>query len=123
MNKPFSRTELKNGVVVEFFDQSNRYFGDYNRVKINALATIPFNINSLPGDLQIFAATHPDCVVYEKSMEQMGVESRKVQAVTESLMDSFIKSVASYLEKKNFAENLLRKSMNEKRKIKNSTCF
>ena len=114
MNKPFNQVELKNGVIVDFFDQSNRYFGDFNRVKINVIATIPLIVNSLPVDLQKFAATYPDCITYEKSLEQMGVETSKVQDVAESLVDSFIGSVGSYLEKESFAENLLRKRMSEK---------
>ena len=113
-NKPFHRAELKNGVVVEFFEQSNRYFGDFNRVKINAIATIPFGVDSLPKDLRKFAVTYPGCVTYEKSLEQMGVETSQVITVTKFLVDSFIQSVGSYLEKKNFAENLLRKRLSEK---------
>ena len=114
MNKPFHMRELCNGVVVEFFDQSNRYFGDYHRVKINAIAMIPVMVNLLPEDLQKFAASCPDCIKYEKILKQMGVATGEVQAVTESLIDNFIKSVSLYLEKKNFAECFLRKQMNEK---------
>ena len=117
MNKPFHVRELNNGVVVEFFDQGNRYFGDYHRVKINAVVTIPFDLASLPDDLQKFAATYSDCVKLNKTLEQMGVATSKVEAVTESLIDNFIKTVGGYLEKENFAVCLLRKSMTEKRKM------
>ncbi|NOQ42496.1 MAG: hypothetical protein GQ563_08365 [Desulfuromusa sp.] len=114
MNKPFHVRKLNNGVVVEFFDHSNRYFGDYYRVKINAIATIPVMVDSLSEDLQKFAATCPEGIKYEKSLEQMGVATGEVQAVTESLIDNFITSVAGYLEGNNFSESLLRKQMNEK---------
>ena len=114
-NKPFSQTELNNGVVVEFFDQTNRYFGDFNRVKINVIAKIPLFVSSLPEDLQEVAATYPGFIVYEKSLEQMGVATSQVQTVIDSLVANFIKSVGPYLEKRNFAENLLRKIRNEKR--------
>ena len=113
-NKPFNRTELKNGVVIEFFDQTNRYFGDFNRVKISVIATIPILASSLPADLQKVAATYPGFIVYEKSLEQMGVVTSQVKTVTESLVTSFITSVGSYLEKQSFAENLLRKDLHEK---------
>ena len=111
MDKPFNQTELKNGIVVEFFDLSNRYFGDFHRVKINALVTVPLDVNALPADLQKFVASRHNCVTYEKSLEQMGVETSQVQAVTESLMNNFIESVGCYLEKKDFAEKLLRNKM------------
>ena len=113
-NKPFNRTELKNGVVIEFFDQTNRYFGDFNRVKISVIATIPILASSLPADLQKVAATYPGFIVYEKSLEQMGVVTSQVKTVTESLVTSFITSVGSYLERQSFAENLLRKDLHEK---------
>lgn len=114
MNKSFKIFKLNNNVVFEFFDQSNRYFGDYHRVKIKAIVTIPFVLDSLPEDLRKFAATYPECIKYEKSLRQMGVASSEVQMVTESLTEKFIESVSIYLEKKNFAENLLRKNMKER---------
>ena len=112
MNKPFHVRKLNNGVVVEFFDQSNRYFGDYYRVKINAIATIPVIVDLLPKELQKVSATCPDYINYEKSLEQMGVATSEVQAVTEALINNFITSVAGYMEGNNFSESLLRKQMN-----------
>ncbi len=111
MNKPIAIRTLGNGVVVEFFDQSNRYYGDFYRVKIIAVATIPLLKSTLPEDLYKFAATYPDCVKYERSLERMGVVSSSVQKVVQTLVDGFIESVGFYLEKGSFAENLLRKDM------------
>ena len=75
---------------------------------------IPVFVDSLPEDLQGIAATYPDHIKYEKLLEQMGVATSEVESVTALLIGNFDKSVAPYLEKKSFAENLLRKSMKEK---------
>ncbi|MEA3544079.1 MAG: hypothetical protein U9R69_02540 [Thermodesulfobacteriota bacterium] len=119
-NKPFHVRELGNGIVIEFFDHGNRYFGDYHRVKIDAVAMIPFHISSLAEELQPFAATYSGSVRYEKSMEQMGVATNQLQSVTESLIDNFIMAVAVYLESEGFAERLLR---NKKREKAARPCF
>ncbi|MDA3903683.1 MAG: hypothetical protein PF441_09595 [Desulfuromusa sp.] len=114
MNKPFNITRLSNGVILEFFDQGNRYFGDFHRIKINVFATIPFAVESLSADLQQFAATYPGYILYEKTLERMGVATSEVENVTHSLIDDFIASTGSYLEKKTFVEGLLRKNMTRK---------
>lgn len=115
INEPFKIVKLSNGVAVKFFDQSNRYFGDFHRIKIQAIATIPFDYSFLPNDLQKFSADLAGCVTYEKSLEQMGVSTERLQSVTESLIDCFLDSVGCYLEKKDFAERLLRKKQAKKK--------
>ena len=110
MDKPYNTTDLNNGIRVEFFSCSNRYFGDFHRVKINAVATIPILVASLPDDLQKFAASLPDCIKYEKSLERMGVTTDKVEAISQSLINDFLKTARVYLEKSNFAECLLRRN-------------
>lgn len=114
MNKLINTIRLNNDIVVDFFDQSNRYFGDFHRIKINVSATIPFAVESLSPDLQKFAATYPRGVSYETTLERMGVTTSEVETITYSLINDFIESAGSYLEKKDFAERLLRKKMTMK---------
>ena len=110
MIKPFKSIELDNGVRVDFLSQGNRYFGDFHRVKIIAIASIPLDVESLPADLQEIAAGCSGSIKYENTLERMGVATSKVETVTQALIDDFIQTVGSYLEKKSFAEGLLRKS-------------
>jgi len=102
--------------VVDFFAQNNRYFGDFHRLKINAIATIPFDTAVLSDDLLEFAASYPGFIKYEQSLERMGVVTSLVETVTHGLVDDFIETVEKYLEKKNFAENLLRRELENKTK-------
>jgi len=111
MNKPFQTTRLDNGVVLEFFTQGNRYFGDFHRVEISVVVTVPFVQATLASDLQKFAANYPGSIHYESKLERMGVTTDQIEAVRHGLIDDFIKTVAEYLQKQNFAESLLRREM------------
>ncbi len=111
MNEPFKTTRLDNGVIIDFFSQGNRYYGDFHRVKICAIATIPLDVESLPVDLQPEAARCSGVIKYEKNLERMGVATARVAEVTQSLLDDFTQTVGSYLEKESFAAGLLRKNL------------
>ncbi len=114
MSETFKRVELGHGIVVEFSDQSNRYYGDFHRVKVVAVSTIPFVQEALPDELQQFALSYQGRVTFEKNMEQMGVTSTNVDSVKNGMVDNFIASVGSYLKNDNFAESLIRKQKNDK---------
>lgn len=111
MMEPFKSIELSSRITVDFFDHSNRYYGDFHRVKITASTKIPFDIDSIPADLQPLAQKNNGSISYTKDMEQMGVPSAKVDTVKESLISNFMVTVGSYLQKDNFATGLLRQKM------------
>ena len=116
MNKLFSRIELNNGVVVEFFSRGNRYYGDFHRVVIVAVVTVPFDRGTLAEDLQEFAAGYPESIQYEKKLERMGVTTSDIEVVTQVLIDDFIETVGHYLEMQKFAERWLRREMQNRNK-------
>ena len=103
MNKPFQTTRLDNGVVLEFFTQGNRYFGDFHRVVISLIVTVPFVQATLASDLQEFAANYPGVIRYERKLERMGVTTDQIESVRDGLIDDFLKTVAGYLKKQSFA--------------------
>ena len=111
MTNLIASVELKNGIVVEFLDQSNRYYGDFHRVKIDAIAKIPVSTAQMPEELQSLAESCEGEITYERSLEKMGVKSADIESVTRSLIDNFVETVGSYLEKEHFAESLLRKQL------------
>ncbi len=111
MNKPTKRIELNNGVLVEFYIQENRYFGDYHRLQINVVALIPLESAPPTDGLEEQTEKHSGFIKYEKKLERMGVATDQIDTAITSMMDDFIETVGCYLEKKNFAENLLRQKM------------
>jgi hypothetical protein len=114
MSNPRQRTELKNGVVVEFFARGNRYFGDFHRVEISVIISVPLVKTALAKDLRSFAADYPGFIRYERNLERMGVATNQIEAVSQGLIDDFLTTVSGYLEKKGFAESLLRREMQYK---------
>ncbi len=116
MSNLIQRTELNNRIVVEFFTQGNRYFGDFHRVEIAVVVTIPFVGETLAEDLREFAANYPGTIRYEKKLQRMGVSTSQVEAVSHELIDDFLQTVSGYLEKKGFAAGLLRREMQNKRR-------
>lgn len=111
MNKSFNTVELGNGVVVEFYPQRNRYFGDYHRLQIKVIATIPFDEATLPEELRNLAVQYSGSIKYEKTLERMGVATSQINSATQSMVDDFMKTVGCYLENEQFAANWLRKSI------------
>lgn len=104
---PFRVIDLKNGLQLELHDQSNRYFGDYHRLKIEVRCAIPLDKQFFAGDEH-----HPDLLAarkkfgvslrFERSLERMGVAGADVEQVREELVASFMKSSAAYLEHPDF---------------------
>jgi len=107
VSSPFKVHTLNNGLQLEFFDQSNRYFGDYHRVKIVVrcqIALRPEWLAASPGPLDSdqLRAQLGDCVTFERSLEQMGVASAQLETVKNSLIDGFLKATAGYLGSEGF---------------------
>ena len=88
---PFRTERLANGVVVDFVELSNRYFGDYHRVCVAVRIHVP-----LPGD----------CRHRIKHLERMGVAGADVAAVRERLVDDYWRHAGHYLAHPDFPTRL-----------------
>jgi len=93
---------LDNGLRLEFVDQSNRYFGDYHRVKIVVRCQIELRSEWLQAlgdsvDLEQVRALLGDSVSFERSLEQMGVASAQLEPVKQALIEGFLTTTAGYL--------------------------
>jgi len=112
------RTEhLENGLKIEFFDRSNRYYGDFHRVFIEAVCRIGLTeeIFAQAGvtDEQRRLARERlgDEVVFSRNIEQMGVAGDCLEEVKRDLVDSFIRTTAPYLGKPDFPCRLLKREL------------
>lgn len=93
---------LKNGLIVRFLDQSNRYFGDFHRVCI--LVEI-----SLPDRIELPAGLTREGACQKRELVRMGVPSAALAEVRKSLVDSFLSTARIYLEQDAFPHQLLNK--------------
>jgi hypothetical protein len=116
MSEPIRTLRLKNGLLLRFYDESNRYFGDFHRVCIKLLAEIPVGQLTIPADLLAAAVDLPDALRLERKLERMGVVTADLVKVRQALLDDFLNSVVGYLEQPGFPERWLRKTLTEKPK-------
>ena len=108
MGDTLRSVRLDNGLIIEFFDRSNRYFGDYHRLCVEARCRVPLNPDSFAGsadpvaELQAARAVLGNEVVFTRTLEKMGVAGEAVARSREALIDSFIRSSFPYLDTPNF---------------------
>lgn len=88
---PFRIEHLANGVVVEFSDLSQRYFGDYHRVCVAVRIALPGTGESRH---QL------------RRLERMGVAGAAVAATRDRLVDDYWRHAAEYLAHPAFPSRL-----------------
>ena len=79
---------LAGGINVRFFDQSNRYFGDYNKVSI--LVTIS-EVNTGKG-----------AVAHTQLLERMGVCTDDIPDIRNKMIDNYLKTAGDYFTRPDF---------------------
>lgn len=102
--KPFRNEQLDNGLRVEFFDLSNRYFGDYHRVCVEVRMQMP----SAAGDSPL---------VRKHTLERMGVAGGEVEAVRDRLTDDYWRHAGRYLALAACPERLLAAATSPRRRL------
>lgn len=91
---PFRTDHLDNGIAVAFFDLSNRYFGDYHRVRIEVRLHVP-----RPGREEPLIKVH--------SLERMGVAGAEVGATRDSLAEDYLRNTGRYLGHSDYPARLI----------------
>jgi len=88
------RVSISENFVLEFFDRSNRYFGDYSRVLIEIVALL----DSADGPLRLH---------YQHPLKKMGVAGSEIEAETARLIDQFLETTVPYMSQPGFIPQLL----------------
>ena len=109
MSEPFKTVELSSGLQLKFYDQSNRYYGNFHKVRISVVALIPVDEALLSEDLKRLISQSVDLVSYETVLERMAVPTEQLSEVRSSLVSDFLASAGRYLTSKIFVEGLLRR--------------
>jgi hypothetical protein len=87
---------------IDFFDETNRYFGDYHRVSLRAVLTFD---PGHPGSADLtdttfwdeFRATVGKTLLVERKLERMGVPGADVEQTVADLIDDFLKAAHDYM--------------------------
>lgn len=90
--RPFRSEALDNGVAITFFDLSNRYFGDYYRVRVEVRISVPQLGQSL---------------VKVHMLDRMGVPGADVSGVRTRLVEDFWRNAGAYLGRPDYPARLL----------------
>jgi hypothetical protein len=112
---------LDNGLTIEFFDRSNRYFGDYHRVCVEACCRVALNMDNFagladaPAALQAARAVLGNEVVFLRKLEKMGVAGEAVERTREALIASFIRSSLPYLSTPTFPGRFIAAELERRR--------
>lgn len=113
---PFAEETLANGLQLRFYDQSNRYFGDYHRVRIVVEIEL-FLSSDLLDDPELLAAGRKrfgDSLITSKVLERMGVPGSRVDELRAELVASYQREVQSYLSRPEVPLRLLRAELANK---------
>lgn len=112
---------LDNGLTIEFLDRSNRYFGDYHRVCVEACCRVALNMDNFSGlsdpaaELQTARAVLGNEVTFVRKLERMGVAGEAVERTREGLIDSFIRSSLPYLSTPAFPRRFIAAELERRR--------
>ncbi|AMV72074.1 hypothetical protein JCM30471_05740 [Desulfuromonas carbonis] len=111
------REQLENGLVLEFFDHSNRYFGDYHKVRVEVHSRLPLRIDLFQDEadpaaaLAQTAALLGDAPLEVRQLERMGVPGAEVERVRTALIDDFLRTGSIYLARPDYPQRLLRQKL------------
>jgi len=125
--KPFRLLQilkLHNGLIVNIYDHTKAYFGDYYHVRLNIVCSFEDSaIDSLP--------CCPDeinlrSILYTRTLDRMGVPSKDVEIVTDTLLNDFRLNSLPYISLPEFPMKLIHNEIaNNKRsnrKYRGSGC-
>ena len=120
-SQPVRIVTLKNGLMLHFFDRTNRYFGDFHRVLVVVEGYLDSELGSLSDEqkkvLTELTASSP---LYRRDLERMGVTSGRLELTVNELIDSFLDSAKNYLERPDIPGQLISKYVAGYRKRRTS---
>jgi hypothetical protein len=100
---------LENGLSVCFYDHTQRYFGDYYRVKLEIVCEVPLLPNYFT-DRQ----AHTEAIAllglaatYRRRAERMGVFGKDLEGSLTGLVDGFAANALPYLASPDFPRQLV----------------
>lgn len=109
-DSPVRSVLLDNGLKIDFYDRSNRYFGDFYR----ALIVVEGRIDALSTTSPLAAEKTQGEVLLQRQLERMGVASARLEEVRNELIDSFLDSSRAYLARPDMPDRLIRRCREQK---------
>jgi len=114
---PLRCKHLENGLVLEFHDQSNRYYGDFHKVRVEIRTRLLLQVELFNAEADPLAALQRARklfgaeLVESRFLERMGVAGAEVEKVREAMIDSFLQTGLGYLQRPDYPRLLLQKRL------------
>ena len=104
------RIALPNSLFLECRDDSRRYFGDYNLVRVLMSVAVPLDPRYFDDEASCLTARDllPDPVVYSRAAERMGVATADLESVRSALVDDLLAHAGGYLGSPQFPRRFIR---------------
>jgi hypothetical protein len=108
---------LEKGLKVTFVDVSNRYYGDYHRVRVEVRCTLPLRPDFFadPAALERARSLWGEAFTWSRPLEKMGVAGADVPTAAASLIEGFVASAYPYLTQPQFPARLLSRELSTRR--------
>ena len=104
----YKRILLANGLTLNLYDHTSRYYGDFYLVKLELVCKI--DLESLAGKIPISREELDhflgEKVVYRRFLEQMGVPATEIERVKERLVADFERHSLAYFSEESFPGKL-----------------
>jgi hypothetical protein len=111
---------LANGLILQFFDRSNRYFGNFHRVAVEVRIRLVLTADHFAGaDDPVGVGIEARLLLGEELIESrmlqhMGVAGEEVAAVRDQLISGFIGTAGPYLGRPDYPRRLLARRLAER---------
>jgi len=119
-DKPIRVLRLDNGLVLEIYDRSNRYYGDYHRVHLEVHSRLPLEPSLFSDEedpQQACRRARQRCgeeLLETRALERMGVRGKEVAEVRETLVEAFLSTNLPYLRRADYPARLAAKRLAER---------
>lgn len=116
--------QLDNGVRLEFVEDSNRYFGDYYRLRIEVRCRVAIVPALFPeaadpdGEARRIRGLLGEELTWTRHLERMGVATADLPVVRAELLESFATSTYPYLRSPEFPARLLAGELERRKQVR-----
>jgi hypothetical protein len=104
---------LANGLTVQFFDSTRRYFGDYHQVRVKISCEVPLTSELFADPLAHQAALKllGASVSYLKEVEQQGVATMDTSEAVEKVIRQFVDNSLGYFNSELFPKRFVQSEL------------
>ena len=109
MDIPVRTITLENGLTINIYDRTKRYYEAFYLVKLEVICEVPLHIDFFATESDFLEAKKllGDFVVYRRTLEHMGVPSSELDNSKKSLLRNFERNSIPYFAAAHFPQKIV----------------